>query len=327
MYNYNKNGGELFMKIAICDDNTEYIRLIAGLVAPYKEKYQMDLKTFESGEEFLKWDEPFDIIFLDIEMKTVSGIDVAAKLRAENDDAIIIFITSHSNYVSDTFRLGAFQYLTKPFTEADFKLDFERAINTYMSKHKKFAVRFRDEITLLECQDIFFIEAYDRHLHIITSDKQYDCIESNNVNTINILKRQVLAAVEGALAEADYLKSALELYKTSVSESIDSNMEAANIIARYSDNSYQLAGMNASYNLPGVFDSAVNNIDVNKMRQDNEKLGKMNDIKNNSDKQRDMAFKMVVQNFSDLKSRLNLLAQTNLQIFNFISQLNNKFDN
>ena len=70
-----------------------------------------------------------------------------------------------------------------------------------------------------------------------TSDKQYDCIESNNVNTINILKRQVLAAVEGALAEADYLKSALELYKTSVSESIDSNMEAANIIARYSDNS------------------------------------------------------------------------------------------
>ena len=85
--------------------------------------------------------------------------------------------------------------------------------------------------------------------------------------------------------------------------------------------------MNASYNLPGVFDSAVNNIDVNKMRQDNEKLSQMNDIKNNSDKQRDMAFKMVVQNFSDLKSRLNLLAQTNLQIFNFISQLNNKFDN
>lgn len=160
-----------------------------------------------------------------------------------------------------------------------------------------------------------------------TSDKQYDCIESNNVNTINILKRQVLAAVEGALAEADYLKSALELYKTSVSESIDSNMEAANIIARYSDNSYQLAGMNASYNLPGVFDSTTNNIDVNKMRQDNEKLSQMNDIKNNSDKQRDMAFKMVVQNFSDLKSRLNLLAQTNLQIFNFISQLNNKFDN
>lgn len=160
-----------------------------------------------------------------------------------------------------------------------------------------------------------------------TSDKQYDCIESNNVNTINILKRQVLAAVEGALAEADYLKSALELYKTSVSESIDSNMEAANIIARYTDNSYQLAGMNASYNLPGVFDSAANNVDVNKMRQDNEKLGQMNDIKNNSDKQRDMAFKMVVQNFSDLKSRLNLLAQTNLQIFNFISQLNNKFDN
>jgi len=116
-----------------------------------------------------------------------------------------------------------------------------------------------------------------------TSDKQYDCIEANNVNTINVLKRQILAAVEGALAETDYLKSALELYKTSVSESIDSNMEAANIIARYSDNSQQLAGMNASYTLPGVFASTVNNIDINKMKQDNEKLGQMNDIKNNAD--------------------------------------------
>lgn len=160
-----------------------------------------------------------------------------------------------------------------------------------------------------------------------TSDKQYDSIEANNVNTINILKRQILAAIEGALAETDYLKSALELYKTSVSESIDSNMEAANIIARYSDNSHQLAGMNASYNLPGIFSSTVNNVDINKMKQDNEKLSQMNDIKNNADKQRDMAFKMVVQNYSDLKSRLNLLAQTNLQIFNFIAQLNNKFDN
>jgi hypothetical protein len=44
-----------------------------------------------------------------------------------------------------------------------------------------------------------------------TSDKQYDSIEANNVNTINVLKRQILAAIEGALAETDYLKSALEL--------------------------------------------------------------------------------------------------------------------
>ena len=160
-----------------------------------------------------------------------------------------------------------------------------------------------------------------------TPNKEYDAIEQSNVNTINILKRQVLSAVEGALAEADYLKSALELYKNSVSNSIDSNMEAANIIAKYNDNSQQLAGMNSAYTLPGVFADTVNNVDINKMQQDNERLGQVNDVKNNADKQRDMAFKMIVQNYNDLKSRLNLLAQTNLQIFNFISQLNNKFDN
>lgn len=160
-----------------------------------------------------------------------------------------------------------------------------------------------------------------------TSDKQYDSIQSNNVNTINILKRQILAAVEGALAEADYLKSALELYKNSVSESIDSNMEAANIIAKYNDNSQQISGMNGSYTLPGIFADTVNTVNIDTMRKDNEKLAQVNDSKNNVDKQRDMSFKMIIQNYNDLKSRLNLVAQTNQQIFNFIAQLNNKYEN
>ncbi len=160
-----------------------------------------------------------------------------------------------------------------------------------------------------------------------TSDKQYDAIKDSNVNTINILKRQILAAVEGALAETDYLKSALQLYKSSITESIDSNMEAANIIAKYSDNDNQLAGMNSSYNLPGVFSSVVNNVNVNAMKKDNQRLAQINDTKNTADKQRDMSYKMIVQNYNDLRSRLNLLAQTNQQIFNFIAQLNNKFEN
>lgn len=164
------------IKIAICDDSTECIKTIKTMIMPYETKYQLEIKTFESGEAFFENKDTFDILFLDIEMKQISGIDVAASIRANNDDAIIIFITSHSNYVSDSFRLRAFQYLTKPFSEKDFRFDFERALSSYNAKHKKFVVKFMDERAILECKDILYIEAYDRHLFIKTIDNQYECV-------------------------------------------------------------------------------------------------------------------------------------------------------
>lgn len=159
-----------------------------------------------------------------------------------------------------------------------------------------------------------------------TSDKQWDNLKDKDVNVINSLKKQIISAAEGSIAEVDYLKSALQLYKQAVLESIDSNMEAADIIAKYSTGA-QLGGMSGSYNLPGVFSAPEALYDTNAMKADNEKLLQTNNVKNNADKQKDMYFKMVVQNYNDLKQRLNALAQTNQQIFIYLSQLNDTFQN
>lgn len=57
-----------------------------------------------------------DVIFLDIEMPGLSGIDLAAKLRKMNIETPIIFITAHRNYAYEAFRVGAFNYLLKPYS-------------------------------------------------------------------------------------------------------------------------------------------------------------------------------------------------------------------
>ena len=115
------------MKIAICDDEIICIDRLRQLLQPYMEKESLEIDSFLSGEEFLYNShgiEQYDIIFLDIEMFDVSGLDVAERLRSKGSNAIIIFITSYINYVSDTFRLGAFQFLVKPIEEKIFKYDF-----------------------------------------------------------------------------------------------------------------------------------------------------------------------------------------------------------
>lgn len=167
------------MNIAICDDSKEYLDRIEQLLEPYVEANSLKISRFTSGEEFLdsvKKDSTYDIIFLDIEMAQISGIEAARKIRETESNAIIIFITSHISYVSDTFRLSAFQFLLRPIDEENFRLDFERALQEYKSRHEQYIVRWRDVYCVLEYGEIFYIEAYNRHLFIHTETEGYECV-------------------------------------------------------------------------------------------------------------------------------------------------------
>lgn len=167
------------MNIAICDDEVTCINRLVQLLQPYKEKEVLNIDTFLSGEDFLNNSsgiERYDIIFLDIEMFSVSGLDVAETLRSKGSNAIIIFITSYINYISDTFRLGAFQFLVKPIDEKIFRFDFERALRSYKSTHSVYKIRWKDSCYIVENGDIYYIEGYNRHLYVHTYDKGYECV-------------------------------------------------------------------------------------------------------------------------------------------------------
>lgn len=167
------------MNIAICDDNIDYLNRIEQLIQPYNDQISISIDSFLSGEEFveaLERGSAYDIIFLDIEMQKMSGLDVAAKVRDKKSDAIIIFITNYVNYVSDTFRLGAFQFLVKPIDEEAFRYDFDRALKEYKARHQKYVVKWRDENVVLEYGEIFYIESYNRHLHVHTENQCHECV-------------------------------------------------------------------------------------------------------------------------------------------------------
>ena len=167
------------MNIAICDDDIEYVNQIDELLQSYKEEYHLKIDKYTVGEEVinaLKKGILYDMVFLDIEMDETSGLDVAKYIRERNREIMITFVTSHVNYVSDTFRLGAFQFLLKPIDEAVFKSDFERALETYRIKHEKYMVRWRDVSSVIECGDIYYIESYNRHIYIQMELNGYECV-------------------------------------------------------------------------------------------------------------------------------------------------------
>ena len=92
-------------QIAICDDRKEDAEYIASAVKQWAEENYIPVKveTFPSGESFLfRYEEKkdYDILLLDVEMKVISGMELARRIRRENDSVQIVFITGYPDYIS-----------------------------------------------------------------------------------------------------------------------------------------------------------------------------------------------------------------------------------
>ncbi len=113
------------MKIAICDDQNEIRELLSeNISALFPED---TIALYETGEALLDADEEPDILLLDIKLPGVSGMDIAKRIRMCNKKMIIIFITGEEQYVYDSFDVGAFHFLVKPFSMDKLKAVLMRA--------------------------------------------------------------------------------------------------------------------------------------------------------------------------------------------------------
>lgn len=116
------------LQIAVCDDEKtmgEYLKQLIQRRLGENKDYRVEV--FSSGQELLKEGKDFDIFFLDIDLKDMSGIEMARSLRKDSEP-VIVFVTALKEYVFDAFDVHAFQYLLKPIDENKFIKVLDMAI-------------------------------------------------------------------------------------------------------------------------------------------------------------------------------------------------------
>lgn len=174
--------GRISLKVAICDDEKNCRELIIEYISQNNhENLYPIISEFCCSEDLLdayKNGERFDLIFFDIEMKTISGVEAGKKIRNFDKNVLFIFITSHQQYVPDAFTLNAFQFLTKPVKKPVFDREFERAVKTFRRMKFKYRITYKEQTNILQIEDILYIETYDRHLRAITMDSSYEFLGS-----------------------------------------------------------------------------------------------------------------------------------------------------
>ena len=121
------------MRIAICDDEKNIRELIANKVA--NQYPDAEIIFFQSGEELLLVDESIDILFLDIQMSGIDGMETARELRKKDKSVILIFVTAVEEYVFQAFDVGAFNYIVKPIDDGKFSDVLHRAVDEWSSQN------------------------------------------------------------------------------------------------------------------------------------------------------------------------------------------------
>ena len=100
------------LKVAVCDDEKIICNEIKKRLLEIRPEFEVLL--FSSGDELIKSDKNFDLIFLDIEMPQLDGMETAQILRKNHKNEYIIFLTSHSELMAEAFKVKAFRFLEKP---------------------------------------------------------------------------------------------------------------------------------------------------------------------------------------------------------------------
>jgi len=173
-------------KIAICDDELNQIEYITSIVASWSahEGHGCEIRTFASAEAFLfeyEEDKAYDILLLDVEMKNMNGIELAKRIRKDNNRAEIIFITSHYEFVGEGYEVDALHYLIKPISAEKLTQVLTKATEKISVEPPSVVISCEGETVKLYEADIRYAESFLHYIVIHTKDKEYKIKENISV--------------------------------------------------------------------------------------------------------------------------------------------------
>lgn len=185
----------MIFNIAVCDDHKEYGEIVAEIIKTVALSRNIDcnISTYNSGtslvQDFKKHE--FDIIFLDMEMPELNGIETGLLIREISKDPVIFYLTSHKEYAYESYKVKARNYLLKPVSAAVIEKNLLECIE-----------ESKEEVVFLDVKDVKGIKhripvdeithilrkKEDRKIHIYRLDKE----EVTIVQTLENIEKELI---------------------------------------------------------------------------------------------------------------------------------------
>lgn len=164
------------LKIAICDDEKVFTSKIEKIIKDTATDHgiQVSVDVFFDGAkliEYMKLHEvAYDLIFLDIEMEELDGIETAKRIREFDDLVYLIYVTSHESYAVEAYEVEPFSFIVKPIQEEKVVKKFLRVYEKINKGMAYIGFKSRNDYRKVLLNEVMYFESDKRLIYIHLSD-------------------------------------------------------------------------------------------------------------------------------------------------------------
>lgn len=165
--------------VAVCDDDELLCEKIEACLKAYRPQGLVRCESYYSGEKLYQdmlRGENFDLIFLDIELKAMNGVNLGDKIRRklQNEKTHIVYISAKSEYAMELFAVRPLNFLVKPVQEQDIINNLEKAMK--LSKYYEGYLKFQrgSDFYSIAYEDILYFSTSGRKIQVHTDSCEYE---------------------------------------------------------------------------------------------------------------------------------------------------------
>lgn len=165
------------LRIAIVDDNADDSAALHALVSEYFSKNDQSccIHVHNSPLDFIRNTDNYDIVFMDIRMDKLDGLEVARIMRKINMDSVLIFVTAMAQLAIKGYEVDALDFIVKPADQASINYVLTKALSRLENiSNTVFALKTSSGIISLSSNDIAYVEVFDHNLAYHTTKGVFD---------------------------------------------------------------------------------------------------------------------------------------------------------
>lgn len=167
------------IRIAIVEDEPAASETLKNMIKKFGTENEpsaaFDVAEFSDAETFLDNFREYEVIFLDIQMNGMSGMDAAREIRKRNEDVLIVFVTNMAQYAIESYEVGAYDFILKPLSYNNFFMKFRRILKkiAHLSNEDYCTLTTRFETRKIKLKDIVYIESRSHTLtfHVVGGEE------------------------------------------------------------------------------------------------------------------------------------------------------------